>query len=197
MIALTTYLAPGEPSIPPHVEDTVRTIERLHDEHNASATALQRVIDKLTALAARPSFVVGLTVVLLLWVSGDLAMRWFGRPAFDPRFNSLQTLMSVLALYVTVTILASQRRADQLASRREQLTLELAIIAERKTAKIIALIEEMRRDHPELENRVDDQAAAMSAPSNAQAVLDAIAEAKSAVADGGKSENDSGTEENP
>jgi uncharacterized membrane protein len=69
-----------------------------------------------------------------------------------------------------------------LASRREQLTLELAIIAERKTAKIIELIEELRRDHPELANRVDHQAAAMSAPADAQAVLDAIESAKAATA---------------
>jgi uncharacterized membrane protein len=161
----------------------VRTIERLHAEHDASATPLQRVIDRMTNLTGRPAFIVGLTAVLALWIAGNLALRGFGlRPLDQPPFNALQTIVSMLALYVTVTILATQRRADQLASRREQLTLELAIIAERKTAKIIALIEELRRDHPELENRVDDQAIAMSAPAGAQAVLDAIEAAKSATA---------------
>ena len=54
--------------------------------------------------------------------------------------------MGLLALYVTVLILTTQRRDDQLASYREQLTLELAILGEQKSAKIISLLEELRRD---------------------------------------------------
>jgi uncharacterized membrane protein len=161
----------------------VRTIERLHAEHDAAATPMQRTIDRLTDLTGRPSFVIVLSLVVAAWIGANLAVRWSGgHPLDQPPFNALQTAVSVLALYVTVTILASQKRADQLASRREQLTLELAIIAERKTAKIIELIEELRRDHPELANRVDHQAAAMSAPADAQAVLDAIESAKAATA---------------
>ncbi len=50
-------------------------------------------------------------------------------------------------------ILTTQRRADELAQHREQLTLELAILSEQKTAKVIELLEEMRRDNPNLRNR--------------------------------------------
>ncbi len=76
--------------------------------------------------------------------------------------------------YVTVLILTTQRREDQLAGYREQLTLELAILSEQKSAKIIALLEEMRRDSPTLRNRVDEEAAAMAIAADPQAVLDAI-----------------------
>ena len=165
-----------DPVVPPHVEDTVRTIERLHAQHAANATRMQRLIDQVTAVAGRPAFIVIFTTAVFIWIGLNLVLPGFGRRALDPPpFSALQTVITALAFYVSINILASQRRADQLASRREQLTLELAIIAERKTAKIIELIEEMRRDHPELKNRVDDQAAAMAAPSDAQAVLDAIA----------------------
>ena len=109
------------------------------------------------------------------------AQRWRRRIYRHHLPLLLASSVATLALYVTLTILASQRRADQLASRREQLTLELAIIAERKTAKIIELIEELRRDHPELRDRIDDQAQAMSAPADAQAVLDALASANTAT----------------
>jgi uncharacterized membrane protein len=61
-----------------------------------------------------------------------------------------------------------------LASCREQLTLDLAILGEQKSAKIIELLEELRRDDPTIRNRVDHDAAAMSAPADPQAVLDAI-----------------------
>ena len=44
-------------------------------------------------------------------------------------------------------ILATQRRENQLAQLREQLNLELAILSEQKTAKVIQLLEESRRDN--------------------------------------------------
>ena len=54
-----------------------------------------------------------------------------------------------------ILILSTQRRADQLAELREQMTLELASVTERKVAKVIELIEELRRDSPTLKNRTD------------------------------------------
>jgi uncharacterized membrane protein len=70
-----------------------------------------------------------------------------------------------------VLILTTQRRDDQLASYRAQLTIELAILSEQKSAKIISLLEEQRRDHPHLENRADNEAAAMAEAADPQAVL--------------------------
>ncbi len=52
--------------------------------------------------------------------------------------------------------------------------LELVILSEQKTAKIIELIEELRRDDPHIRNRLDDEATALSAPAEPQAVLKAI-----------------------
>ena len=39
------------------------------------------------------------------------------------------------------------KREDELATRREQLTLQLAILSEQKAAKIISLLEELRQDY--------------------------------------------------
>ena len=71
-------------------------------------------------------------------------------------------------------ILINQRREDELTGLREQLTLELAIVGEQKNAKIIQLLEELRRDNSMIRNRVDKEAEAMSIPADPQAVLDAI-----------------------
>ena len=57
---------------------------------------------------------------------------------------------------------------------REHLTLELAILSERKTAKIIFLLEELRQAHPDIQDRIDDEAAVMSEPANPQSVLEAL-----------------------
>jgi hypothetical protein len=52
--------------------------------------------------------------------------------------------------------------------------LELTILSDKKIAKIIELIEQLRRDHPDLADAIDDEATAMSAQTDLQSVLDAI-----------------------
>jgi hypothetical protein len=54
--------------------------------------------------------------------------------------------------------------------------LELAILSEQKTAKVIQLLEETRRDNPLIHNRVDQEAEAMAQPADPQSVLAAIKE---------------------
>ena len=75
-----------------------------------------------------------------------------------------------------ILIYATQRREDQLSQLREQLTLELTLLSEQKTAKVIQLLEEFRRDIPLLENRVDKQADAMAGSGDPERVLEAIQE---------------------
>ena len=77
-------------------------------------------------------------------------------------------------LFIAVLILTTQRREDQLANHRLQLILELTILNDQRSSKIIELLEEIRRDNPEIFDRVDDTAAAMSVPSDTLAVLEAI-----------------------
>lgn len=77
---------------------------------------------------------------------------------------------------MVVLILATQQREYQLAQLREQLTLELAILSEQKTAKVVQLLEESRRDNPLIRNRVDQEAEAMAQPADPQSLLDAIKE---------------------
>ncbi len=85
------------------------------------------------------------------WIAGNLIVLAIGHKPWDePPFSWLQGMTGVAALYMTILILATQRREDQLASHREQLTLELGILSEQKAAKIIQLLEELRRDLPDV-----------------------------------------------
>jgi uncharacterized membrane protein len=83
---------------------------------------------------------------------------------------------SLTSLYMVAAILATQRREDELSEWREQLTLELAVLSEQKTAKIIQLLEEARRGNPLIRDRINQQANAMSEAADPQSVLDAIKE---------------------
>jgi uncharacterized membrane protein len=85
-----------------------------------------------------------------------------------------------VALY-SCLILADERREDRLAQLHEQLNLELAILSEQKTAKVIQLLEESRRDNPLIHNRVDQEAEAMARPADPKTVLEAIEETDAEV----------------
>jgi uncharacterized membrane protein len=161
--------------LPPHIEETIRAIADLHADHHRQATRLQRTVDRLTALVGQPRFIVGLTAAVLFWTGLNVGARALRLPAVDPPpFAWLSLAVSVGALYVTAMILSTQRRENALGQLREQLTLELAILSEQKTAKIIGLLEEMRRDSPHLPDRHDPEAEAMASPADPASVLEAI-----------------------
>ena len=60
-------------------------------------------------------------------------------PDADDHLTVLGFALSLASLYMVLLVYATQRRDDQLAERREQLTLELALLNEQKTAKLIEL----------------------------------------------------------
>jgi len=80
------------------------------------------------------------------------------------------------SLYTVDLILATQRREYQLANSASSSTLELAILSEQETAKVIQLLEESRRDNPLIRDRVDQKAETIAQPADPQSVLDAIKE---------------------
>ena len=163
------------PSVPTHIEETVQTITRLHTEDYQNATPLQRAVDRMTTLLSRPRFIGVLTVIVVGWISLNLLTAALGyRPVDPPPFSWLGGAVSLVSMYMVVLILATQRREDQLAQHRERLILELVILSEQKTAKVIQLLEEFRRDSPLIHDRVDQEADAMAQPADPSSVLDAI-----------------------
>lgn len=161
--------------LPDHVEQTVSTIVDFKVEHARSATTSERRIERVTGALGRPQFIASIVGFAALWIGANLALSTIGKRPFDaPPFYWLQGIVSFTALCMTALILTTQRRLDLLAEDRAQLTLQMSIVAEQKTTKLIQLLEEFRSDHPELPNRADPEAKAMSASADPQAVLDAL-----------------------
>jgi uncharacterized membrane protein len=162
---------------PDHIEETIRSIARLHTEHHESATPLQRAVDFMTALVGRPMFIGLLTLAVAAWIGLNMLAAVLGYRAIDPPpFSWLGGAVTLVSLYMVVLILATQRREDLLAQHREMLILELAILSEQKTAKVIQLLEETRRDNPQIHDRVDQEAEDMAQPADPKTVLAAIQE---------------------
>jgi uncharacterized membrane protein len=73
-------------------------------------------------------------------------------------------------------ILITQNRWLRRADRRAQIDLHINLLAEEKIAKLVALIEELRRDLPSVQNRDDPEAVAMAQGTDALEVLEQIDE---------------------
>jgi uncharacterized membrane protein len=176
------------PILPTHIEETIRTIARLHADHHENATPVERVVDRMTALLGRPAFIAVLTLAVAGWIAVNLLAAALGfRTPDPPPFAWLGGAVSLVSLYMVVLILATQRREDELADHREQLILELAILSEQKTTKVIQLLEESRRDNPMIRDRVDREAEAMAQPADPQSVLDEITRTRAAAEKTGSS----------
>ena len=129
----------------------------------------------MTSIVGSPAFLALLAVFAIAWIAANLILPLNGYAAFDPPpFSWLAGLLSLFSVGLASLILTSQRRADRLANRRDQLNLEVSVLGEQKAAKIISLLEELRQDIPDVRNRPDAEASAMAAPAEPIAVLDAL-----------------------
>jgi uncharacterized membrane protein len=110
-------------------------------------------------------------------IAGWIAVNSLGYVPFDPPpFPRLGEAVALASFYMVLLILVTQRRDDKLALHREQLILELVISSEQKTAKVIGLLEEFRRDDPSVNDRDDPEADDMARPADPSTVLDEIKE---------------------
>lgn len=165
---------PADAALADHVAESIEAIATFHHDHYRSATPLQRTMDAVVEQLGQPIVAALVVAGIATWIV--LAALKTGGHVEDRLFTWLELVATVAALVVAMLILVAQRRQDKLSERRAQLTLELAILADRKNAKIIALLEELRRDHPDVPNREDAESAAMAKPADPQSVLAAIDE---------------------
>jgi uncharacterized membrane protein len=168
-----------DPELPSHVEQTVQTIVALHGQHRRRTSRAHRFLQATIQLIGSPFFAGTATILLALWVLINVYQLFSGRTPLDPPpFPWVQTVTSILAFYVTVLILITQRHENRLDETRAQLTLQIAMLTERKNAKIIELLEQLRHDHPDIADRIDEDAAAMAQPTDAEAVIEAVSVAR-------------------
>jgi uncharacterized membrane protein len=154
------------------VARNVVTIAQRHAEDEGHVGRHQRVIERLTESIASPWTLLAIVVAVVGWMAWNTVGAGIGLRRLDPPpFQWLQGTVSLAALLVTVMVLATQRRLAKRTARRSDLELQVNLMSEQKTAKLIALVEELRRDLPSVRNRVDPVANAMTEAVDPKAVL--------------------------
>lgn len=116
----------------------------------------EKIADSVTA--AFGSFTFGVLHVYWfgLWIVLNTGLIVWITP-FDPfPFGLLTMIVSLEAIFLSILVLLSQNRAGQVASLREELHLQVDLIAEEEITKVLEILSEIRTkvgiksDDPEL-----------------------------------------------
>lgn len=155
-----------------HELESVETVAGLHRKHDESASRLQRGIDGFIDAIGRPWMAIVLVITILAGVVAS-AIQSEGR--MDGTWALWFHLAATLsALLLSIVILASQRRGDAFAARRSAIILDLALLADRKNAKIVSLLEELRLGGTGKGRAPDPESEEMSTPIDPDALAEAI-----------------------
>jgi uncharacterized membrane protein len=151
-------------------------------EHHQNATEAERRLDSVTRWVGRPRFLAGVSLAIIAWIGFNLLAPSLGiAPIERAPFEWLLAVVGLAEFYVVVLILITQRREEALAQHQAELILQLTLLSEQKTAKIIALLEELRRDSPQIHDRVDKEAMAMTEHVSSEELLGALKVAKAST----------------
>ena len=176
----TTHKNPkGEeaPRLSDLIDHNIETIISLHMHAELKVGRHQRLLERLTAWLGRPSSFYITLLLVGAWIFVNLFGHYLRLPVFDPvPFSWLQGLIGLAALLMTILVLTTQNRQARFAERRKHLDLQVNLVVEHKVSKLIALVEELRRDMPSVKDRYDQEAEAMAEAVDPEAVFLALDE---------------------
>ncbi|RYE81064.1 MAG: DUF1003 domain-containing protein [Oxalobacteraceae bacterium] len=162
-------------ALPSSVSENIGTIAEFYARHDEHVTATQRVVEKVALFLGSPSYVAVNIVFIICWIAGNLLAADFDLEQIDePPFFWLQGLIGLNAFVISTTVLIRQNRMSRLADHHAHLDLQVNLLTEEKTSKIIELIGQLRRDLPNIRSEVDREAQELAKPADPKAVLEAI-----------------------
>jgi uncharacterized membrane protein len=137
------------------------------------------MMERVTAALGRPRTIYFTLSIVVAWVTLNLGIpkSWAWHRVDPPPFFWLQGVVALSALLMTTLVLITTNRQTRNAEERSHLDLQVNLLSEQKVAKIVALLEELRRDLPMVRDRTDREADAMQEAVDPHAMLEALEKA--------------------
>jgi uncharacterized membrane protein len=114
-------------------------IKSFKEKANAKRNFSEKFADFMTSKFGSMTFIWFNAVFFGFWFAinnGEIS----GIPVFDPYpFGLLTVIVSLEAIFLTITVLISQNRASKLADFREEVAIQIDTVAEEEITKIIEL----------------------------------------------------------
>ena len=178
------------------ISQNIEAVLEFYTREGQKISRSQRILERISGLIGQPIFLGVILLFVALWMLANAVLRQFGMAEFDPApFSWLQGIVGLGALLTATVVLTKQNRLAKLAEQREHLDLKVTLLTEQKAAKLIDLLEELRRDLPNVSNRHDPEAAALQqsmSPDRVLAALDERSEPDERLKPVGKAKEDAG-----
>jgi uncharacterized membrane protein len=160
----------------PKMSQEVESVASIRARAEQRLDKHQRMMEVLTAALGRPRTVYAVLFLVIGWIAYNIgAPRLLGWKSIDPPpFFGLQGMVALSALLMTTLVLITANRQTRNAEERSHLDLQVNLLSEHKVAKLISLVEELRRDLPMVRDRIDHEANAMQEAVDPHAMLEAL-----------------------
>ena len=154
----------------------VEAIISLQAQQERNVPVHERILEMIAAARKPPRFLYAEIVFFTAWgICSHLSNIGLLDREF-PKFNLRDQGIDVAALLISTGVLIHQTRQERFNNDRSHLILQLNLVTEQKIAKLIALVEELRVDLPDVQDRIDLEAELMQQATNPQVVLDILQE---------------------
>lgn len=167
---------PGE-SDRDRVSRNIEAVLEFYAREEQKISRSQRIVERISSYIGQPVFLAFILLFVAVWMLANTLSHQAGLAEFDPApYFWLQGIVGLAALLATTVILAKQNRFARLEEQRAHLDLKVTLLTEQKVAKLIDLLEELRRDLPNVKNRHDPEATSLQKSMNPELVLAALDE---------------------
>jgi uncharacterized membrane protein len=161
--------------VSPQVSQNIEALEGYYQREEQRGSPAQRLLERISGQIGRPWLLGVIVLFVVLWILYNALAPSLGWARFDPPpFSALQGIVSMAALLITTVVLIGQNRLARLERQREQLELQVNILTEQKTTKLLHLIEELRHDLPMVRDRHDPDAASLQKPTDTAGILSVL-----------------------
>lgn len=133
----------------------IETVVRLEQEAVKQRSLGERISDAFTRFMGSMTFVVLHLVLFAVWFVVNLG--WTPLRPFDPfPFGILTLIVSAEGVLLAIFVLVSQNRMSRQANQRAHLNLQISLLAEQETTKLLQKIQSVL-NHLGVEQTAQDQ----------------------------------------
>jgi uncharacterized membrane protein len=171
------YVTPTTPAAEGLAPALARNIEALVERRRRDAKTAsleERTAAAISRFAGSMAFVYIHLVFFGGWIALNIGVVTFIKP-FDPSLVILAMFASVEAIFLSTFVLINQNRMAAEDDARADLDLQVSLLNEHETTKLIRLVEEIAK-RLEIDTEADDELKELKRDVAPEAVLDKIEE---------------------
>ena len=129
---------PGPLGLSEALGRNIEAVSRRRADDHAKASGGIRLSSRIGRVIGRMSFVYAHLTALAAWIVVNLGLVRGIRP-FDRHFDLLGTMVSVEAIFLSIFILIAQNHEASANDRRDDLNLQVSLLAEHELTRLIKL----------------------------------------------------------